>query len=364
MHGFARFSLASLALLPVSLLAAACDGHRHEQGPLYAQASAQLTQIRPRQTVDPNEDIANDPNSVTSWWPVEGTATFKTTSEGVDVFVFLRNCRGPYLYPVRLFADARCDQLTQNSVAWDGARGRLAQNAFCLGSAGARLYYSRSSEDAKPWSIGGARSSDLVGRTLAVLDPDTGEPLACGKIELPDGGMPTDPPDPAELPAPPVAAEIAGACLLRLGPPRADAGAPCPDPQKLGECALVHCVSPCLGACAEHVACVEAHPDCSGTCIPNDACNKCLDGAQCTLGHCRKQISCAPLPTPGGPCTEFRACCMRQGPLVAACLEYATQLEQIAGDSSCLGALEDWDVNTNFTYRSPCYRDGGVPTGE
>lgn len=357
MFGFARSRLASLALLAAL---SACDG-RHS-GPRYAQASAQLTQIRPRQTVDPNEDIANDPNSITSWWPAEGSATFKTTSEGVDVFIFLRNCRGGYSYPVRLYEDARCEQLEQKSATWDGARGTLGRNAFCLGSAGARLYDSRASTQAKPWSIGGAKSSDLIGRAIAVIDPDTGEPLACGKIELPDGGAPVEPSEPVEQPSPRVAAEVAGSCLLRLGPPRPDAGAACPDLEKLGECALVHCVGPCVSVCAQHIACIEAHPDCSGSCVADDACNKCVDGAQCTFGHCRKQISCAPPPTPNGPCTEFRACCMRQGPLVGSCLEYATQLEEIAGDTSCLGALEDWDVNTNFTYRSPCYRDGGVPS--
>jgi hypothetical protein len=52
---------------------------------------------------------------------------------------------------------------------------------------------------------------------------------------------------------------------------------------------------------------------------------------------------------------------MRQGPATEACLEYEQLLEQLSGDPSCLGALTDWDVNTNFTYRSPCYPDGGVP---
>lgn len=95
--------------------------------------------------------------------------------------------------------------------------------------------------------------------------------------------------------------------------------------------------------------------------MPDADCGKCLGGGQCALGHCRKEISCAPPPTPGGPCTEFRACCMRQGPLVESCLDYAGLLEELSGDRSCLGALYDWDVNTNFTYRSPCYPDGGAP---
>ena len=100
---------------------------------------------------------------------------------------------------------------------------------------------------------------------------------------------------------------------------------------------------------------------CSGECVVDAACNQCLDGAQCLAGHCRKELSCAPPPTPGGPCTEFRACCMRQGPLVDSCLEYAQLLEDLSGDMSCLGALNDLDVNTNFNYRSPCYQEGFEP---
>jgi hypothetical protein len=52
---------------------------------------------------------------------------------------------------------------------------------------------------------------------------------------------------------------------------------------------------------------------------------------------------------------------MRQGPLVDSCLTYAAMLEHLSGDASCRGALDDWDFNAHFAYRSPCYTDAGMP---
>jgi hypothetical protein len=83
--------------------------------------------------------------------------------------------------------------------------------------------------------------------------------------------------------------------------------------------------------------------------------------SRCASGFCEEVIRCAPPPTPGGPCTELRACCMRQGPLIESCLEYTRVIERWSGDTSCFGTLHDWDFNTNFAYRSPC-TDAGTPT--
>jgi hypothetical protein len=82
---------------------------------------------------------------------------------------------------------------------------------------------------------------------------------------------------------------------------------------------------------------------------------------RCLVGFCQDQIACAPPPTPGGPCTELRECCMRQGPLVEGCLSYVDLLERLSGDPSCIGALSDRDFNGAIAFRSPCYPDGGAP---
>jgi hypothetical protein len=351
-----RLALFSCWIAP--LLSTACS--ERESGPLYEQASAQLVQIRPRHTVEPSGELARDPNSITSWWPVQGTAVFRTTSEGVDVTVALRDCRTGYSYPVRIYTQS-CSELRAGTKPWDAPRGKLATNALCIGAPGARLYDSRARSDAKAWTIGGSESSDLIGRSIAAHDPDTGEPLVCGTIELPDGGAPFEPFDAAALPER-VAAEAANFCLLRLASGQVDASVRCPDPIDYGRCARTHCVDHCRGVCADHFACLAPQPECSGACVPDATCHRCLDG-QCGFGFCRKQLSCAQ-PTPNGPCTELRACCMRQGPLAGACLESVSLVEDTSGDRSCLGTLNDWDFNTNFAYRSPCYQEGFAPQSE
>jgi hypothetical protein len=361
--GASRARVLSACLAACILLG--CDdgpGAEPDEGPFYAQASAEIALFRPRETIDPNLDVARDPSSVTSWWPISGRATFKTTRDGVDVSVLLKNCRAAYGYPINIYEQASCSELTAGTKPWDGERGTIETNALCLGASGARLHHARAHGAQKRWTLGGRSRTNLVGRTIAVLDPDTGEPLACGKIEAAEDAGFARPLDPAALPSDAVLAEVAGLCLLGREGARLDAGVACPDVPKLAECALVHCLASCLDACAEHIACVQAAAPCSGHCVQDPACNACLDGAQCTLGYCRKELSCAPPPTPNGPCTELRACCMRQGPLLSSCLEYASQLEDLSGDMSCRGALSDWDVNTNFTYRSPCYPDGGAPS--
>lgn len=360
-RGMARSNVLRACWLGV--LACAACGERESARPLYAQASAALVQIRPRHTVEPSAELAYDPNSLTSWWPVHGTATFRTTSEGVDVTVALRDCRTGYSYPVRIYGES-CAQVRADTKPWDWPRGKLAANALCLGAPGAKLYDSRAADDPKPWTLGGGRGADLVGRTVVVHDPDTAEPLACGKIEIQDGGVPFEPPDPGALIEPRVAALAANFCVVSMGTRQTDAGsgASCPDAMKFGECARVHCVEHCRDECAEHLACLAAKPECPHTCERTQACDRCLDHT-CAFGFCRKQLSCA-APTPNGPCSELRACCMRQGPLVSACHEYSALLEDTSGDVSCLGTLNDWDFNTNFAYRSPCYQPGFAPDSE
>lgn len=305
--------------------------------------------------------MANDINAVTSWWPVSGKATFTTTSEGVDVAVIIKNCRAAYIYPVSMY-DGSCADLQATTKPWDGDRGNVKVNTFCLGAPGERVYDSRPKSDPKRWTVGGPSASNLVGRAIAVLDPETHEPLACGTIALPDGGVLEAAPDAMELPSTSVIAQVAGICLLGHPQGEPDGGVACPDPTKVADCALVHCVAGCLSECSEYIACLESSPMCTNSCVPEAACNKCLDGVQCAYGHCRKEFSCAPPPTPNGPCSEFRACCMRQGPLMDSCLLYANQLEELSGDPSCLGAIHDWDVNFNFVYRSPCDPELGIPS--
>jgi hypothetical protein len=333
-----------------------------DSGAFLAQATAQLSLIRPRTTVGP-EFPANDVDATTAWWPIAGTATFRTTPEGVDLIVHATQCRTAYSYPVFLYAETDCSLVTRDSKPWGDGRGTLKSKALCFGAPGASVYESRSQQEPASWTIGGAAASNVLGRTIAIHDPDTMEPLACGTVQVTDGGVPWVPLRPEQRPSNVVALQLAGVCGLGRPLSRADAGPSCPDPESSSKCLLTHCLAPCIDVCAQHIACLEASSEvCTADCELMGPCANCLQqAAPCMLNFCRHEFACSPPPTPGGPCTQLRECCMRQGPVVEGCMGYAQILEDLSGDPSCLGGLWDRDVNTNFTYRSPCYPDGGAP---
>jgi hypothetical protein len=300
--------------------------------------------------------------ALTKWWPVTATATFRAISGGIDLSIWLQHCRVSYSYPVRIYDTAQCTAIDASSKTWEGDRGELPKIA-CVGTNGAHVYYSRSGTDSKPWTLGGPPTSDLVGRSIAVLDPDTLEPLICGTIDVGDGGAPEAGPKPSVA----VVDALAGLCPLvaaLTAAPQPGAPQGCPDVQKLGDCAWTHCASTCASTCSDYVSCLSGSTiPCSPDCQPSQACTRCVsDATGCTLGFCADQLSCAPPPTPGGPCTTLRQCCMRQGPVTDTCLALADQAERLSGDPSCRGALNDWDFNSHVAYRSPCYTDAGAPS--
>jgi hypothetical protein len=333
--------------------AASADGIR------IAHAVARLTQIRPRTTVGLDAP-SNDLDAQTAWWPIFGSVSFRTTAEGVDLAVDAHDCRTGYSYPVFIYTGADCSAIKRDSTPWD--RGTLKAKALCIGAPGATVHEARANTDPKPWSLGGPAASNLLGRAIAIHDPDTREPLACGIIEAPDGGAAWVALSPDKRPSNAVVQELGGLCIFRAATPPSDAGQACPDQARLSGCVLSHCVAQCLEVCADHIACLERTGEvCTATCDRSPACESCLSlSSPCALAFCASELGCNPPPTPGGPCTQFRACCMRQGPVTEGCLQYAELLERLSGDPSCLGALWDWDVNTNFTYRSPCYPDAGM----
>jgi hypothetical protein len=358
------YALTMLALLLCLIMAcAACASESQPvepPAPLYAHATGRFEPIRSTDLVDPNSADATALDLATATWPVEGTASFRTTPAGVDLEIKLTQCRKPYAYPVSIHAGSDCTQITRTESAWDGARGELDTKAFCFGSPGA-LYAARASQSTAPWSLGGPAASNLIGRSLVIHDPDTNDPLVCAKIEVADQGALVQPIAADTRPRSTVVAQLAGLCVL--GPTafeQTNGAAHCPNLDNVADCALTHCVGACLEACAGYVACLsDAKSVCGTDCQPTTECSACVGvSTSCMLGFCKLSLACAPPPTPGGPCTSLRACCARQGPLTESCNRYADLMEQLSGDPSCLGALDDWDVNAHFNYRSPCYTNG------
>jgi len=325
----------------------------------YARASATLLRVATGPTVVAGQVESADVDAATALWPIHGVATLRTTTEGVDLTVSMQDCRSGHLYPVVLFEGADCAALTRDSATWDDTRGKGIAPAICPGAPGAFAYYARKSDEPKPWSLGGSASSNVLGHAIAVLDPDTGEPLACGVIaESSDGGLARFD---HQVPRPEVVAQLTGVCMLEqlgLSGTRPD-GTACPDLAATGACAITHCYQPaCEEVCASHVACLDtANEPCSTDCQPSDECTACVGDFRCVMGFCESFIGCATI-TPGGPCTELEACCLRQGPQTEACLVQARQLQVLGGDATCLGLLNDFDFNTSVTHRSQCYQEG------
>ena len=321
--------------------------------PVYARAEGRFAPLTPGMLVDPATTDATDLSLATAAWPLEGAVSFQTTPEGVDLSLTLTQCRKPYAYPVFIYPGTDCSQLDGRSKPWDGTRGTLSSKAFCFGPAGA-LFDTRPTRSNLPWTIGGPASSNLLGRAVAIHDPDTNLPLVCATISAAEGGKLAAAAAPVARPPNLVTAQLAGLCVL--GPGAFGQGT-CPNLDTLADCALTHCVASCLDVCSEYVSCLGgAGSACSAQCQPSPGCASCLGtSTQCMLGFCQDELACAPAPTPGGPCTALRACCARQGALVESCNHYADLVERLSGDASCLGALSDWDVNTHYTYRSPCY---------
>src|SRR6185503_763721 len=113
--------------------------------------------------------------------------------------------------------------------------------------------------------------------------------FACGKVVA----AAPDPANPPALPALPVAAELASVCMWK----QLIAGmatATCPDPAAVVDCADTHCdFRKCIGACADHVACVEkladpCDPAHGGTTCPvSSECNACqLELTSCVGSFC------------------------------------------------------------------------------
>ena len=225
-------------------------------------------------------------------------------------------------------------------------------------SGAARASHSRSNDADKPWTIGGPRESDLVGHAMVVQDPTTLEPIACGVIERAE--------DAAYVPAPPetgmqlqIQAQVAGICLS--GTFTQDNTRPCPDPAELVQCSSEHCnLGACLEECKDFTACLETKggDPCQTVfeCAATDACIDCQNEVgYCSFSYCLAEVSCAPPPTPDGPCAQLAACCQMQGDQAASCLDLVRLIERVSGDPSCRGAMMDWDVTAHL--KVPCKFD-------
>jgi hypothetical protein len=287
---------------------------------------------------------------------VSGRATFRTTTEGVDLSVEILGCTGGQQYAQWILDAASCGPDVMQAPVWSGGRGSSLPPIFCIGvgTVAGATSYARLAKREDAWTLGGAADSELTGRVLVVLDADSGEPLACGAITRTPDVLRTPVPPADQPPRIEIRAALAGLCLGRQF---AGSGPGCPDERGVYECTNVHCdLGGCIEACQAYLSCMDSQADACGAaaCEMTPECTQCQgDLMTCALGFCAEHLACAPAITPDGPCQQLAACCVLQGDHADSCLGVLTPLiTSLGGDANCTGSMNDWDVLSHM--HVPC----------
>lgn len=285
---------------------------------------------------------------------VNGRATFSGAEAGISLTLSFLGC-AERPFSLTISNAPSCAEATASSPPWPAGEGIPSPQCSGGATGAGQLSYLRPDDAILPWSIGGPEGSDLVGRTLLFLAPDSREPIACGVIERTADieWAPLPPPD-----APPsteVRAQIAGFCLGSSFTGLDNAG--CLDAESALACSSAHCnVGSCLRTCADYAACLDGRDDPCGSALSCPETPECIacqaDLFMCTLAHCVQEFTCASSVTPGGPCSQLAACCALQGAMSDGCYDYVRLLETWGGDANCLGVSYDWDALWHT--RVPC----------
>jgi hypothetical protein len=336
-----------LLVLTTTVVVASCSSDRGSAGTTVVTPAAVGTKAAV--TLDP---VAPSSTSTDGAQPISGSGTFRATREGVDFILMFTGCVLPTNYAARFYDAPDCASALAMVGNADDARDGIA-SLTCTGTTGfARVSYSRLSTDPVPWTIAEQPSNgNIVGRVLVLETRDAPfQALACGKVVRAPDEAPAAP-----LPPVGASAELAGLCVWKAL--QTTSGATCPDANAVAGCAGTHCrISDCVGACADHVSCVEqlASPcDATTPCPTSDACTTCeADLQNCMVGFCLPELSCGPKATPGGPCLKVEQCCDKQGAYAEQCLDAIQLLANLGGDASCSSAMNDWDFITHL--HVPC----------
>lgn len=119
---------------------------------------------------------------------VTGTATFEqgageSSPESVTVHFELDGCVFGKSYPVHIHTGSDCTDATTQGGHWDMMRGENIPNIICTGTIGTETYNRGASQPALMWSVGGDATTNIIGHTIVVHDPDVNATrIACGPI--------------------------------------------------------------------------------------------------------------------------------------------------------------------------------------
>jgi len=289
---------------------------------------------------------------------LSGRADLWEHGQDVTLRLEVMGCKPGATYPARIQAGSDCSAQTLAAEAWPAGEG--IDTFACTRTGGAFLaYYARTATEAKPWTIGGPRESDVVGHALVLFDAENGQPVACGVIERAPAA-PLSETNAMRGPSVQIRAAIAGVCVFdRLVPKvRPD----CPDYAEAVECASAHCeLDRCIDACAAYVKCMARTPDLdvcvvAYTCEPEEKCSRCQsEVVQCEQDVCLDKLSCAGPTRSDGACNQLKGCCNDSSDDAASCLDTVDKLARFGGDAECQRLIDDWNVRGDRS--RPCLPD-------
>ena len=119
---------------------------------------------------------------------VTGTGAFMqgapdTAADSVTLTLTLSACVADKAYPVHIHQGAACTDATTQGGHWDMTRGEGIPNITCTGTTGTVTYTRTAADATLAWSVGGDATTNVVGHTIVVHDPDNPTTrIACGVI--------------------------------------------------------------------------------------------------------------------------------------------------------------------------------------
>jgi hypothetical protein len=95
----------------------------------------------------------------------------------------LTGCVSGKNYPIHIHSGMSCTDAMSQGGHWDPPRGEQIPDVACMNAIGTILYQ-REITDAKPWSVGEAAESNVIGHVVVLHDPDDPmKRIACGQIK-------------------------------------------------------------------------------------------------------------------------------------------------------------------------------------
>jgi Cu/Zn superoxide dismutase len=115
---------------------------------------------------------------------LNGTATFNTTSSGVDLSVMVTGCIAGKSYPIHIHEGMSCESTMAQGAHWGPTRGEGIPDIVCgTGGVGSTMVSRAKTDPMLEWSLGDMRPSDVIGHVIVIHDADEKTlRLACGKV--------------------------------------------------------------------------------------------------------------------------------------------------------------------------------------